>query len=84
MILVPLLNLALCRLSSISLKQSAWHTTVGGRMKQFRHDFLPTDAERNRRYLEEACDRYDLEHRIQEVDRARQVARGPFHPFEDR
>ena len=84
MILVPLLNLTFRRLPSISLSRGAWRIRIGGSLRQVRYKLLPTDAERNRRYLEEACDRYDLEHRIRELDRVRQPARGPFHPFGDR
>jgi hypothetical protein len=84
MILIPLLNLTFCRLPSISLSWDAWRARIGGCLRQFRHDLLPTDAERNRRYLEEACDRCDLEQRIRELDRVRQPARGLFHPFGDR
>ncbi|PVE25254.1 hypothetical protein DC522_06920 [Microvirga sp. KLBC 81] len=81
---IPHLNLAFRRLSSISLNWDAWHNRIGCHLRQLRHHLLPTDAERDREYLEEACGRYDLEHRLRELDRPRRAARGPFHPFGDR
>ncbi|WP_134499676.1 DUF3563 family protein [Microvirga pakistanensis] len=84
MVLIPLLNSAFLRLSSITLNRGPWPNKIGAHLRQLRHDLLPTDAERDRQYLEEACDLHDLEHRLRELDRPRRAARGPFHPFGDR
>ncbi|MCB5173960.1 DUF3563 family protein [Microvirga lenta] len=87
MILVPLLNLAFRSLTTAFGRfrpGPSWRDRIRGRLRQLRHDLMPTDAERDSRYLDEACDLYDLEHRIRELDRPRQPAPHPFHPLGDR
>jgi hypothetical protein len=89
MIFVPHLNLAFNRLSIVFRNRSAWHgrtwhSRIGDRLSQLRRALLPTDAELDRQSLEDACDLYDLEQRIRELDRSRWPARGPLHPFKDR
>jgi len=60
MVLLSILNAA--------LKQPL--AAMSDRLKAFRHEFLPTDEEIENRYLDDAVDRYDLEMRMRELDRA--------------
>ena len=64
MILVPLFNLALRKLSDASRSRSMRSNRLGSRLRDLRRQLLPTDKAIDRHYLEEARDLYDLEWRM--------------------
>jgi hypothetical protein len=75
MILIPLLNLAIRRLSSSCPRRGGWCSQIYNHMRRLRHQLFPANAERNREYLEGTLDRYDPEHRIRQLDRVERPAR---------
>jgi hypothetical protein len=82
MILVPLFNLALRKLSDASRSRSLRSNGLRSRLRDLRRQLLPTDKEIDRHYLEEARDLHDLEWRMRELDRSRRHARWPLNPFD--
>jgi Protein of unknown function (DUF3563) len=82
MILVPLFNFALRKLSDASRSRSLRFNNLGSRLRDLRRQILPTDKEIDRHYLEEAGDLHDLEWRMRELDRPRRHARWPLNPFD--
>jgi hypothetical protein len=53
----------------------------GRQLSSIRHQFLPTDEERDAAHLASAADLHELEFRIRELDRPDRQRRGPFHHF---
>ncbi len=72
MVLLSLCKLATCDLPLLSLK-------LGHHLRRIRHEFLPTDEERDTDHLASAADIHELESRIRELDRSKRQRRGPFH-----
>jgi hypothetical protein len=50
---------------------SHWLGALGLQLSSMRRKLLPTEGELDRRYLDGAVDRYDLEMRMRELDRPR-------------
>lgn len=72
MIFLPFLNFALRTMAFSSSRLSQ-------QLKELRREFLPTDKGREAAYLGSARNLYDLEFRMQELDRTRRLSRTPFH-----
>ena len=70
---------SLCKLASFDLPPLTMK--LGRHLRRIRHEFLPTDEERDMDHLASAADLHELESRIREIDRSKRQRRGPFHHF---
>lgn len=70
MILLSLFNLSIRTVQKLGTK-AGWHRLVQAHLRKLRREFLPTPAELEDSYLDNAVDRYDLEMRMRELDRAK-------------
>jgi hypothetical protein len=68
---------SLCKLASLDLPPLT--RKLGRHLGRIRHEFLPTDEERDMEHLASAADLHEMESRIQAFDRSKRQKRGPFH-----
>jgi hypothetical protein len=80
MILLTFFDRAIRRAQKLNLDRAAWLLHLAARLRHLRRELLPTRDELDKQYLEAAADRYDLEMRIRELDRARKPGREVLRP----